>query len=65
LQIHHHAAQATMIEAKTLILRERRECHVSVCHCTIKESNMVKHSKAGQTVNSGQRLVKGGQTIGV
>jgi len=32
---------------------------VSSCHCTIKGSNLVKHSKVGQTVNSGQRLVKG------
>jgi len=32
---------------------------VSSYHCTVKGSNLVKHSKAGQTVNCGQRLVKG------
>jgi len=49
---------------QTLVL-ERENCHVSSCHCTVKESNLVKHSKAGQTINSGQRLVKNGQIRGV
>jgi len=39
--------------------RESALCHVSVSHCTVKWSNLVKHSKVGQTVNYGQRLVKG------
>jgi len=47
------------MEAETLILERDSLRHVSSCHCTVKGSNLVKHSKVGQTVNSGQRLVKG------
>ena len=70
---HHHVGAAAIAAATSLhetfpqpkcernpsLERESALCHVLVSHYTVKWSNLVKHSKAGQTVNSGQRLVKG------
>jgi len=70
---HHHVGAVAIAAATSLhetfsqpkcernpsLERESALYHVSVSHSTVKWSNLVKHSKAGQTINSGQRLVKG------